>query len=228
MHDWAGSLGIAAITPELVTGDQSEFAQNLAGLRAALAAAESILPLPQDGLVAGQAVPAPIYRYWRALGGEERFGPPLGPARATPAGVEQTFRKARIALRHDQIDTPLYVQPATLGAAAARDLAYGGAAAMAPVEGAPAGRRFPETGHTLKEAFLDFWERGGGADVYGLPLSEEFEATAADGRRRVVQYLERAVLAYYPEDGGVRLEPLGARELALESLKGAGAPFAVR
>jgi hypothetical protein len=228
MHDWAGSLGIAAITPELISGDQSEFAQNLAGLQAVLARAESIMPLPEDGLVAGQSVPAPIYRYWRALGGEERFGLPLEPARVTPAGLVQTFGKARIGLRHELADTPFYVQPEPLGAAAAQALAYGGAAALNPPAGPGAGRLFPETGHTLKEAFLDFWERGGGVDVFGLPLSEEFEAAAADGQRRVVQYLERAVLAYYPEDGGVRLEPLGERELWLEGLRAATAQQSVR
>jgi hypothetical protein len=228
MHDWAGSLGIAAITPELISGDQSEFAQNLAGLQAVLDQAERIMPLPEDGDVAGHSVPAPIYRYWRALGGEERFGPPLGPARATPAGLSQTFARARIVLRHALADTPYFVQPQPLGAAAAEALAYGGAPALESPGDASVGRRFPETGHTLKEAFLDFWERGGGVDVFGLPLSEEFEAAAADGQRRVVQYLERAVLAYYPEDGGVRLEPLGERELWLEGLRGATAQQSVR
>ena len=219
MHDWAGSLGIAAITPELISGDQIEFAQNLAGLKAVLDAAERVMPLPEDGLVAGHTVPAPIYRYWRALGGEEHFGPPLEPARVTPGGVSQTFSNVRIGLRHDLADTPFYVQPEPLGADAARSLAYGGEAALAPPAEAGVGRHFPETGHTLQGAFLDFWERGGGADVYGLPLSEEFETTTADGARRTVQYLERAVLAYYPEDGSVRLEPLGARELWLEGLR---------
>jgi hypothetical protein len=228
MHDWAGGLGIAAITPELITGDQSEFAQNLAGLQAVLQTADSLMPLPEDGLVAGHAVPAPIYRYWRALGGEERFGSPLGPARVTPEGVAQTFARARIGLRHELADTPFYVQPEPLGASAAQALAYGGAAALAPPASPDVGRLFPETGHTLKEAFLDFWERGGGADVFGLPLSAEFETVTADGERRIVQYLERAVLAYYPEDGGVRLEPLGEREQWLEGMQGATAQQSVR
>ena len=228
MHDWAGSLGLASITPELLTGDQSEFPQNLAGLRAVLADAERLLPLPEDGQVAGQTVPAPIFRYWRALGGDERFGPPLEPARTTPTGVSQTFRKARIALRHDQRDTIYYVQPEPIGLTAARDLAYGGAEALAPVPSAPVGQFFPETGHTLQAAFLDFWQRGGGAAVFGLPLAEEFAATTADGQRRVVQYCERAVLAYYAEDGGVRLEPLGERELALDALRAPVAPQSVR
>ena len=227
MHDWAGSLGIAAITPELVSGDDPELPQNLAGLQAVLAEAEA-LPLPADGLVANLSVPAPIYRYWRALGGEERFGPPLEPARVTAAGITQSFRNARITLRNAQRDTPYYVQVEALGVGTMQALAYGGAAALVPTENAELGRSFPETGHTLKAAFLDFWERGGGVDVYGLPLSKEFEARAADGQRRIVQYLERAVLAYYPEDGGVRLEPLGARELAVEQLTAPLAPQMVR
>ncbi len=228
MHDWAGSLGIAAITPELVSGDDPELPQNLAGLQAVLAEGEALLPLPADGLVADLSVPAPIYRYWRALGGEERFGPPLEPARVTAAGSAQSFRNARITLRNAQRDTPYYVQTEALGAGAMQALAYGGATALAPAPSDGVGRSFPETGHTLKEAFLDFWERGGGVDVYGLPLSQEFEARAADGQRRSVQYLERAVLAYYPEDGGVRLEPLGARELAVEGLGKPEVQFTIR
>lgn len=228
MHDWAGSIGVAAITPELLTGEQTEFAQNLAGLQAVLAAAETTLPLPEDGLVAGHTVPAPIHRYWRALGGAERFGSPLGPATPAAEGLAQTFAKVRIVLNPAAADQPNFVQTAPLGAAAASTEAYGGGAALDPVAGASVGRFFPETGHTLKEAFLDFWQRGGGADVYGLPLSEEFEAITADGTRRIVQYFERAVLAYYPEDGGVRLEPLGERERTLEALAAPTAPFTVR
>ena len=228
MHDWAGSLGIAAITPELVTGDQSEFAANLAGLQAVLADAEALLPLPEDGLVAGLPVPAPIFRFWRALGAEERFGPPLEPARLSPRGLSQTFRNARITASSALIDTPYFVQPEPLGVAATAGLAYGGAPALGQPAGDAAGRRFPETGHTLRDAFLDFWERGGGADVFGLPLSEEFVATTADGQRRTVQYLERAVFAYDPDDGSVRLEPLGLRELVLEELTRPGAAFRIR
>lgn len=228
MHDWAGSLGIAAITPELISGDQPEFAQNLAGLLAVLARADETLPLPAPGEVAGITVPPPIYRYWLALGGAERFGPPLGPAVASAAGVSQRFRNARISMRYDRADTPTFVQAEPLGAAAAAGLAYGGAAALAPGDPASAPVFFPETGHTLKEAFLDYWRRGGGLDVFGYPLSEEFEAPAADGRRRIVQYFERAVMAYYPEDSGVRLEPLGLREEILEGLTGAGAQQSVR
>lgn len=161
-------------------------------------------------------------------GRRPRIGPPLEPARATASGVSQIFRNASISLREDLRDTPYYVQPEPLGVGALRDLAYGGAEALAGPVGEGAGQRFPETGHSLRGAFLDFWERGGGLEVFGLPLSEEFTAIAADGQPRITQYLERAVLAFYPEDGGVRLEPLGARTLALERLKQPAASFTVR
>ncbi|MEI7770968.1 MAG: M14 family metallopeptidase [Chloroflexales bacterium] len=228
MSDWAGGLGIAAITPELVTGDRSEYEQNLAGLQAVLAESAATLPLPEDGAVDGVAVPAAIYRYWRALGGRERFGPPLAPARATGDGATQAFANAVLQLRGDQADTPYYLQPAAAGRGAAESLAFGGAESLAPGDPAGAPVFFAETGHGIKEAFLDFWQRGGGTDVFGLPISEEFTGPAADGQARTMQYFERAVLAYYPEDGGVRLEPLGARLLALESLAQPLAPQTVR
>ncbi|NNJ08888.1 peptidase M14 [Chloroflexales bacterium ZM16-3] len=228
MNDWAGSLGIAAITPELVTGDDSEYAQNLAGLQAVLSQAEDTLPTPDAGAVDGVAVPATIYRYWRALGGRERFGPPLAPARDDSGGITQAFANAVIELRDDQADTPYYVQPAPLGRAAAESLAFGGRVALAPGDPAGAPLFFAQTGHGIKEAFLDFWQRGGGVDVFGLPISEEFTGRAADGGMRVMQYFERAVFAYYPEDGGVRLEPLGARAQMLESLALPLAPQTVR
>ena len=228
MSDWAGSMGIAAITPELVTGNSSEYEQNLAGLQAVLAGAETILPLPEDGAVEGVAVPAAIYRYWRALGGRERFGPPLESARTAADGVTQVFTNVVLQLRGDQADTPYYVQPAPTGRGAAESLAFGGAAARTPGDPASAPVFFPETGHGIKEAFLDFWRRGGGVDVFGLPISEEFTGRASDGQTRMMQYFERAVLAYDAGDGTVRLEPLGMRQYMLEALMLPVAPQTVR
>ncbi len=217
MHDWAGSLGIAAITPELITGDQSEFAQNLAGLQAVLAQAETLLPLPEDQVVAGVTVPAVIWRYWRAHGGEAVFGLPLEVAQPTASGLRQTFARARLELRFDQADTPFLVQPTLLGSSAAEARSYGGgAAAFAPADPARAPLFFAPTGHSLREAFRDYWQRNGGLAVFGYPLSEEFSAISSDGQLRIMQYFERAVFAYYPEDNSVRPEPLGWQTLLRE------------
>lgn len=218
MHDWAGSMGIASITPELVTGNLSEFAENLAGLQAVLANPTDLLPLPEDGLVDGVTVPAPLFRYWRALGNYERFGPPLGPAVTTPEGISQTFRNARLDLRHDLADTPFYIQPAPLGAAAADARAYGGDAARTPAPPDGATRLFAETGHSIRGEIGAFWERGGGLPVFGLPLSGEFSGRTAGGAPAVLQYFERGVLSYQTEDNRVIMEPLGEWQAALEGL----------
>jgi hypothetical protein len=205
-----------------------EFAENLAGLSAVLATADQLLPLPEDGVVSGQPVPAPLFRYWRALGGEERFGLPLEPPRVTAEGVSQTFQNVRLALSHAQRDTIFYVQSEPLGVAVAAGRAYQNAARDASVVAAAGtGRLFAETGYTLDAKFLDFWQRGGGLASFGLPLSAQFRAQGTDGRMRTLQYLERAVFSYEPELG-VRLEPLGERLLLLEALQVPTTAYTVR
>lgn len=206
MHDWAASLGIAAITPELITATESEFPQNLAGLRAVLAQADTLLPLPEDHVEGDIHVPARIWRYWHSHGGERVFGMPLEPALPTEAGLSQTFARARIELDESQADTPFLVQPALLGAARASAVGYVLPGAVAcPQSPDPC----PLPTAILFGAFLDYWQRNGGLAVFGAPLSEEFTAITADGQQRTVQYFERAIFAYYPEDASVRPEPLG-------------------
>jgi predicted deacylase len=203
MHDWAGSLGIAAITPELFNGIDQDYQQNLAGVQAILRQPEELMPLPADQQEQGITIPALIWRYWQAHGGLEQFGPPLAAAERADGVVRQYFARTLLELHPEQADTPYLVQPAPLG----RELAAG--RTIAPAAEQPDVRFFPETGHTLREAFAAYWERHDGMLLFGLPLSEEFEAPAADGVRRTLQLFERAMLAYYPEDGSVHPEPLG-------------------
>jgi hypothetical protein len=152
----------------------------------------------------------------------ERFGPPLAPAARAGPIVRQYFERAVFELHPDQADTPLLVQPTPLGRADAAGHDF------APGVEQPGARFFPQTGHTLREAFLGYWERGDGQNLFGYPLSEEFEAATADGRRRVVQYFERAVFAYYPEDASVRLEPLGWAALIRSRLQESTAAQQIR
>jgi hypothetical protein len=213
MHDWAGSLGIAAITPELFNGVDMDYEQNLAGVQAVLAHAEE-LPLPEDHEEAGIPVPALIWRYWKAHGGADRFGPPLAPAERDGTVTRQYFARALLELRPEQADTPYLIQPAALGRTAAAGSTF------APVGPQTDGRFFAETGHTLRAGFLDYWEHGDGLQLFGYPLSEEFDALTSDGQRRTVQYFERAVLIYDPQTG-VGLEPLGWMALVRARLRGA-------
>lgn len=65
--------------------------------------------------------------------------------------------------------------------------------------------RFRETGHTVKEPFLRFYQAHGGEPLFGQPLTEEFIMGG-----RVVQFFERVVFARPLEskDGPVRLAPI--------------------
>jgi predicted deacylase len=209
MHDWAASLGIAAIIPELISPINPEYDQNLAAVLAVLGRAEELLPLPEDRVEEGIAVPALIWRYWKMQGGADRFGPPLAPAERRGAVVRQVFRNTILELRPDQADTPFLVQPLRLG-----PLYSPGPQAQAtpPPIDAP---RFAETGYALYGAFGSFWERSGLA-LYGYPLSDEYQGRAADGRVRSMQIFERAVFAYDDATGQVQLEPIGWMALVRE------------
>lgn len=62
-------------------------------------------------------------------------------------------------------------------------------------------RVFPETGHTLRGAFLSFWEQHGGLAVFGYPITEEFdEESLTDGQTYRVQYFERQRFELHPEN----------------------------
>ncbi|NJP07692.1 MAG: peptidase M14 [Chloroflexaceae bacterium] len=231
MHDWAGSMGIAAITPELVSPTESEFDQNLAGIQAVMQQYQHTLPLPTDRVEAGIPMPAVLWRYWRARGGEAVFGLPLGPAIEQDTSIVQTFTNARLHLDWSQADPTRLVTPQPLGRQwiERHHPTLERTQALSNTEGLPLYQArpfryeetplfFAETGHTLRGSFLTYWRRHGDAAVFGLPISEEFVHVTADGVPRTVHYFEHAVMAYYPEDGSVRLEPLGWQTLFLERL----------
>ncbi|KAB8140472.1 DUF2817 domain-containing protein [Chloroflexia bacterium SDU3-3] len=220
MNDWAGSMGIAAITPELVTGELPEFDQNLAGLKAVLAQAEDIMPLSQDRREAGFAMPEPIWRFWRAYGGAERFGEPLGPATQQGGVTRQTFANAVLELRPDQADTPQLVQPAALGSQ------YLGAEPAVADDGS--GRYFAAAGHNLAGTFLAAWQRADGERVYGAPISEAYTLPMPDGQPRQAQRFERGMLTIDPGSGAVEPQPLGWLAQAAPTLRSPDQPFQMR
>ncbi len=68
--------------------------------------------------------------------------------------------------------------------------------------------RFDETGQSLQTGFKAFWEQRSGADLLGMPVSEEFRAR--DGRE--VQFFERGALQWKAGED-ITVRPIG-RELA--------------
>ncbi|HST03617.1 MAG TPA: hypothetical protein VLQ48_02660, partial [Chloroflexia bacterium] len=76
-----------------------------------------------------------------------------------------------------------------------------------PVDNTESTIYFPETGHTLSNAFLTYWRDNGGLGQFGYPISEE---TSDNGV--TVQWFERARFEFYgdmPEPYGVQLSPVG-------------------
>ncbi len=76
---------------------------------------------------------------------------------------------------------------------------------------------FPETGHTLRGVFKEYWETQGGLAIFGYPISEEFSEQGSDGQTYTVQYFERHRFEYHPEQPApyhVQLSRLG--DLLLE------------
>ena len=53
---------------------------------------------------------------------------------------------------------------------------------------------YRQTGHYLRDAFLNYWLMNGGVNIYGYPITEEFELDGVP-----VQYFQRARFEYRPE-----------------------------
>lgn len=74
-------------------------------------------------------------------------------------------------------------------------------------------RTFPETDKTVTGIFLDYWNTHGGLSQQGYPISELMtEVSDLNGKAYTVQYFERAVFEYHPENqapNNVLLSQLG-------------------
>jgi hypothetical protein len=101
--------------------------------------------------------------------------------------------------------------------------------APTPIPGeAQSSRTFPETGKMVKGIFLEYWDKHGGLPQQGFPISEMFtEVSTLDGKPYTVQYFERAVFEYHPENQppfNVLLSQLGTFRYKQKYPGGAGAP----
>ena len=137
----------------------------------------------------------------------------------------QYFEKAVVEY-HPDLPDPNKFQVAALGAARLSERYHSGVAVPAtkPVPGDDE-YTFPETRHLVRGVFLARWHAGGELRRSGYPLTESFEEVSdADAKPYVVQYFERAVMEYHPEEQppyDVQLTALGARWLALAYPEGA-------
>jgi hypothetical protein len=172
-------------------------------------------------------VPDIFYRYWERHGGLFRFGYPLTEAIMEVSETDgetyltQYFERARFEHHPENAGTQYEVLLGLLGSERTAHRLY--EAPFRPIEAPPDSNDvdyFPETKHTLRAGFRDYWWNNGGLSIFGFPISEEFqEQSQTDGQVYTVQYFERNRFEWHPELTGTPYEVLLghlAREILIE------------
>ncbi|HQE92209.1 MAG TPA: hypothetical protein PLQ66_05395 [Anaerolineae bacterium] len=155
--------------------------------------------IPQPGLTqatreyfeeTGHWVQDEFLDYFNHRGGLAIFGYPITERFMDQGLTVQYFQKARMEL-HPENPEPYRVQLGLLS----EELKYRQPAVAEPQ---PRSRRkvyFPETGHTVSYAFLDYFNANGGIDIFGYPISEMY---FEDGQ--IVQYFQRLKMQWQPNE----------------------------
>lgn len=151
----------------------------------------------------GYFVPAPIFTFWLDAGGYEGPGDPLMPAVPFADGVVQCFLRACVRYAGGEVSR------LPLG-----ELIFIGENGLRPVQPETGSSQFfPETGCTLRGAFLEAWEANGGIELLGPPISDEMQRGAAR-----VQYTRYARLERPEGADTVLLANLGEEYLRLPDI----------
>lgn len=185
---------------------------------AALVAAACLVALPavagaQSGggryySQTGHTLDARFVAFYDAHGGEAILGYPITDSFIDPhSGWRiQYLENARLELASDPASRRVGVRLAALGEA------LGGwdpplSADRIPAAGDATCRYYPESGHAVCHAFLDFYDANGGPALFGYPISE-FKLEDD----RIVQYFQAFRFDWHPEATAgppVRPAPLG-------------------
>ena len=173
-----------------------------------------LLPLPslaqEEGVFFDETqhwVKGEFLKYFNSRGGLEVFGYPISEEFVDRGITVQYFQKARMEW-HPNNPVPYKVQLGLLG----DELNYRQPPVDKPTSRSRRKVYFPQTGHTVSYAFLDYFNEYGGIDTFGYPITEmHFE----DGQ--IVQYFQRMKLEWHPEDAtsNVGIGELGALYVSL-------------
>ncbi|HET6314012.1 MAG TPA: hypothetical protein VFH60_09260 [Chloroflexia bacterium] len=168
--------------------------------------------------------------YWNQNGGLSQQGYPLTEEMREVSDTNgqtytvQYFERA-VFEHHPENPRPYDVLLQLLGSFLYNQKYRGNAPNQQP-NTAAGSRLFTETGKRVGGRFLDYWNRNGGLAQQGLPISEEFnEVSDLNGQTYRVQYFERAVFEYHPENQPafqVLLSQLGTFRLRAKQQGGGG------
>jgi hypothetical protein len=163
--------------------------------------------------------PGPIQDYWVNNGGLPVFGLPISQQQVEtipdPAGdwtgMVQWFERDRL---EDHTPEGVGVLAGLLGN---RFLEMRGTSwhtyPKTSRAATPAGcRYFEETQHSLCEPFLSYWQRYGGLERFGFPVTQPVEETISTGQNEswtgTVQYFQRRRMEHHTENAGTEYEVL--------------------
>ena len=120
----------------------------------------------------------------------------------------QYFERAVFEYHPENAGTPYEVLLSQLGTFRYQQKYPNGAPNQAP-NISPGSVLFPETGKRLGGIFRDYWNKNGGLAQQGYPISDQFdEVSDLNGKTYKVQYFERSVFEYHPENAGTTYEVL--------------------
>lgn len=165
----------------------------------------SLLLLTDPGLAqeryfpeVGYVVQGEFLRFFEEHGGLRVLGYPISPAFMYGDLEVQYFQNGRLEMGSDR-RAYLSLLP--------YELSLKRTVPIDPDQVSAGGRYFPATGHSVVMAFLDFYLKYGGPELFGYPITE-----LTNENDRLVQYFERGVFEWWPElpDGQrVQLSRLG-------------------
>ncbi len=118
----------------------------------------------------GHTIRGEFLRIYDALGGLRSLGYPITEPLTQEGRTVQYFEYARLEDHPDNPDGPV-VKLSMLGERLGRRYPPLDTRTLLP-SGTPSVRYYPETGHSVSEAFLDFFDRYGGLRRFGFPISE--------------------------------------------------------
>jgi len=158
----------------------------------------------------GHNLQGAFFNYFQEKGGVEIFGYPITEEFQEDGLLVQYFQRARLVLtgsRGEKASGSGEVKVAPLG-----ELLGHRSPPFEPTYHFPY-RYYPQTGHALSFAFLDYYEAQGGEEVFGYPITEPFFE-----RGLIVQYLQRARMEWHPDIRRVQLGLLGKEYFEVRGL----------
>jgi hypothetical protein len=175
-------------------------------------------------LESGHTLGGAFRRYWEMHGGVQKLGYPISEEVSEQNPLDgqvrtvQYFERAVLEHHPEFGGTTDEVMLAAVGLWVTKDRYF---QQVTPFQSTPERAYFPQTGHSVKEAFLRFWNQQGGLASFGYPISEELpEISPADGKVYTVQYFERARFEWHPADAGtpseVQLGLIGKQALEMQ------------